>query len=139
MTDEQKLAMPTEAMWGGLARHVMMWLDMDKKTPRALFRHLEMCGADIPQWLRDEPEMQALDHVPSKGTRCAIIWKAMQDAAPPNAEKRAAYLAGQVVMRDRAATVAGDWFRSDYDESANVMASNIREDVHALEPQELSE
>jgi len=70
-------------MWGGLARQIMMWLDFgDKRTPRSLFRHLEMSGMPIPQWLRDEPEMQALDHVPSKGTRCAIIYKAMLEAAP---------------------------------------------------------
>jgi len=74
---------PTEAMWGGLARQIMMWLDFgDKRTPRSLFRHLEMSGTEIPQWLRDEPEMRALDHVPSKGTRCAIIYKAMIEAHP---------------------------------------------------------
>lgn len=74
---------PTEAQWGGLARDIMMWLDFGpgQKTPRALFKHLERCGSDIPQWLRDEPEMQALDHVPSKGTRCAIIYWAMLEAA----------------------------------------------------------
>jgi hypothetical protein len=57
-----------------------MWLDMhagSEKTPRALFTHLERIGREIPQWLRDEPEMKHLDHVPSKGTRCAIIYKAM--------------------------------------------------------------
>jgi hypothetical protein len=71
---------PTEAQWGGLARDIMMWLDMhggSEKTPRALFTHLERIGREIPQWLRDEPEMKNLDHVPSKGTRCAIIYKAM--------------------------------------------------------------
>ena len=71
---------PTEAQWGGLARAIMMWLDMGDKTPRALFKHLEMLGRPIPQWLRDEPEMQHLDHVPSKGTRCVLIYKAMQEA-----------------------------------------------------------
>ena len=30
--------------------------------------------------IRDEPEMQYLDHVPSKATRCAIIWQAMVPA-----------------------------------------------------------
>jgi hypothetical protein len=68
---------PTEAQWGGLARDIMMWMDMRPLTPRALFRHLDQLGRDIPQWLRDEPEMQALDHVPSKGTRCVIIYRAM--------------------------------------------------------------
>lgn len=70
---------PTEAQWGGLARAIMMWLDMSPKTPRALFKHLERSGREIPQWLRDDAEMKALDHVPSKGTRCAIIYRAMLD------------------------------------------------------------
>lgn len=69
---------PSEAMWGGLARAIMMWLSMNERpTPAKLFRHLEMTGEPIPQWLRDEPEMQALDHVPSKGTRCVLIYTAM--------------------------------------------------------------
>lgn len=72
---------PTNAMWDSLARDLMMWLDMHPKTPRALFQHLERIGREIPQWLRDEPEMQALDHVPSKGTRCVLIYRAMYDAA----------------------------------------------------------
>lgn len=71
---------PTEAMWGGLARALMMWLDMGDKTPRALFQHLARSGEEIPQWLKDEPEMQMLNHVPSKGTRCAIIYRAMLEA-----------------------------------------------------------
>lgn len=69
----------TEAMWGGLARDIMMWLDMSPKTPRALFKHLERIGREVPQWLRDEPEMKHLDHVPSKGTRCVLIYKAMRE------------------------------------------------------------
>jgi hypothetical protein len=73
---------PTEEMWGGLARSIMMWLDFDRKTPGALFKHLEASGVEIPQWLRDEPEMKRLDHVPSKGTRCVILYRAMLDAAP---------------------------------------------------------
>jgi len=72
-----ELREPTEEMWGGLARDLMMWLDFQTKTPKALFAHLENLGVDIPQWLRDEAEMQHLDHVPSKGTRCVIIFKAM--------------------------------------------------------------
>ena len=73
---------PTEDQWGGLARDIVMWMDMgDKHTPRNLFKHLERLGADVPQWLRDEPEMKNLDHVPSKGCRAAIIYKAMLAAA----------------------------------------------------------
>ena len=68
---------PTEEQWGGLARDLMMWMDFERKTPRALFSHLEMLGREIPQWLRDEPEMQSLDHVPSKGTRAVLVYRAM--------------------------------------------------------------
>lgn len=73
---------PTEVQWNGLARAIMMWMDLfpGKKTPRNLFDHLTRSGQQIPQWLKDEPEMQALDHVPSKGTRCCIIYKAMIEA-----------------------------------------------------------
>ena len=68
---------PLEIMWDGLARSIMMWLDMTPKTPRALFQHLRRTGVDIPEWLENEPELKNLDHVPSKGTRCVIIYRAM--------------------------------------------------------------
>lgn len=75
---------PTEAQWNGLARDMMMWLDMDgRHTAGSLFKHLERCGTEIPQWLRDEPEMKNLDHVPSKGTRVTIIYRAMLAAHAP--------------------------------------------------------
>ena len=75
---------PIEEQWNGLARAIMMWMSMfsgSSLTPRNLFDHLTRCGQQIPQWLKDEPEMQALDHVPSKGTRCCIIYKAMIEAS----------------------------------------------------------
>ena len=68
---------PQNDAWDGLARQLIMWMDMEPKTPRALFRHLKASGYDIPQWLRDEPEMQNLDHVPSKGTRAMLAFTAM--------------------------------------------------------------
>lgn len=81
---------PTEAQWGGLARDIMMWLDMNDgsaKTPRALFKHLERVGRPAPRWLFDEPELQSLDRVPSKGTRCVIIYKAMIAALTGGSER----------------------------------------------------
>jgi hypothetical protein len=75
-----ELREPDEAMWGGLARQMMLWLGFERATPRTLFTHLQSSGYEIPQWLRDEPEMQALDHVPSKGTRCVLIFRAMLDS-----------------------------------------------------------
>lgn len=73
---------PTEAQWNGLARAIMMWLDMNtRKTPRSLLDHLNRSGQTVPKWLLDEPEMEHLDHSMSKGTRCVIIYKAMLKAA----------------------------------------------------------
>lgn len=75
---------PTEEQWGGLARSIMMWMDMSDgpKLPRDLLKHLERSGVEIPQWLRDEPEMLSLDHSMSKGSRCVLIYKAMLFDAP---------------------------------------------------------
>jgi hypothetical protein len=77
---------PTEEQWGGLARDIIMWMDCyeggGNKTPRNLFKHLEALGRKVPQWLRDESEMKNLDSVPSKGTRAAIIYRAMLEVAP---------------------------------------------------------
>lgn len=74
---------PTEAQWSGLARAIIMWMDMSDgpKLPRDLLKHLERSGQDIPQWLLNEPEMQTLDHSMSKGARTVIIYKAMLAAA----------------------------------------------------------
>lgn len=74
---------PTEAQWGGLARDIVMWMDMGgRPTPEALFKHLGRIGRKVPQWLLDEIELQVMNRVPSKGTRAAIIYKAMLSAAP---------------------------------------------------------
>lgn len=85
MQDKSKMLpeTPPEEMWGELPRDIVMWMDMhegSKKTPRNLFKHLERLGREIPQWLKDEPEMKNLDSVPSKGTRAVIIYKAMWHA-----------------------------------------------------------
>lgn len=77
---------PTEKQWGGLARDIMMAFDMNAKTPRKLFEHLDNLGREIPDWLRNEPEMKNLDHVPSKGTRAVIIYRAFLEAAPIEAK-----------------------------------------------------
>jgi hypothetical protein len=77
---------PTAGMHDGLARDLIMWHDMGTKTPRALFHHLEMLRRPIPDWLRNEPEMLALDHVPSKATRAVLIHRAMTEASPLNPE-----------------------------------------------------
>lgn len=81
--ESEAMTPPTEAMWGGLARDIIRWMDLyegHKRTPRNLFGHLCSVGMDIPQWLRDEPEMRSLDSVPSAGTRATIIYYAMVEA-----------------------------------------------------------
>jgi hypothetical protein len=74
---------PTEEQWGGLARDIMMWMDFDcKKTPATLLQHLERLGTPIPDWFEQEKELKNLDHVISKGTRVALIYRAMLYDAP---------------------------------------------------------
>ncbi len=74
---------PNEDMAFKLATDIVFWMDTwqgSLKTPRNLFFNLKNCGYkddDIPQWLKDELEMQQLDNVPSKATRAVIIYKAM--------------------------------------------------------------
>ncbi|GEM_PF-5489140 len=73
--------------WDGLARSIMMAFDCDAKTPRAIFKHLSMVGQPVPKWMRDEAEMQNLDHVISKGTRCVLIYRAMAEPALRSGER----------------------------------------------------
>lgn len=71
---------PTEAMWSGLARDLVMWWGMGPRpTGKALYLHLCRLSRDVPDWLREE--IPDVDHVPPKGTVAACIWKAMYAAA----------------------------------------------------------
>ncbi len=70
----------TEKQWGGLARDLMMWLSFQRPTGAKLHEHLRTLERDIPQWLIDE--IPDVDHVPSKGTRAAVVYRAMLAAAP---------------------------------------------------------
>lgn len=72
---------PTEEMWGGLARHLMMWLDFGNPTVEALRKHLDMLNIEWPAWMDAESELRG-SGVPSKGTRATLIYKAMLAAAP---------------------------------------------------------
>lgn len=69
---------PTEDQWSGLARHIMMWLDMSSSQPtvKKLMSHLDMLGVEPPEWFKEESELRG-EGVPSKGTRVAIIYRAM--------------------------------------------------------------
>ena len=74
---------PTGEQWSGLARDIIFWLRSDShQTPESLIEFLKNIGNEIPSWLTDEPEMKNSQHVISKGTIAAIIYKAMLAAAP---------------------------------------------------------
>ena len=74
---------PTEKQWGGLARDIMLWMDMDcKKTPETLLKFLEQKGTPIPKWFEQETELKNLTSVISKGTRVTLIYRAMIYDAP---------------------------------------------------------
>ena len=66
---------PTDKMWSGLARDIIMWNRFPSPTGAALHEHLRMLGKEIPQWLKDE--IQNVDHVPPKGTVAVCVFKAM--------------------------------------------------------------
>lgn len=71
---------PTEEMWGGLARDLVMW---DRGIPdqygSTLYKHLRAIGRDIPDWLLQE--IPDIDHTPPKGAVAVSIFLAMISAA----------------------------------------------------------
>ncbi len=78
---------PTEAMWGGLARDIIMWTRFPHQSGSALHAHLRNCSAaPVPAWLL--AEIPDTDAVPPKGTVAACIYKAMLAAIqePPHAD-----------------------------------------------------
>ncbi len=78
---------PTEEMWGGIARQMIMWLRMPNPTGHELHLHLKRAWHEpMPEWLAKE--IPDTDHVPPKGTVAACIFKAMIEpyrvSFPPN-------------------------------------------------------
>lgn len=72
---------PTEEMWSGLARDIVMWVAMDgPHYGSKLYKHLRMLGKEIPAWLLKE--IPDIDHTPPKGTMAVCIYKAVLSAAP---------------------------------------------------------
>lgn len=71
---------PTEAMWGGLARQIVMWTRCSRPTGHALHRDLKNCGWEVPAWLADEISDE--NRVPPKGSVAVAIYRAMIEAAP---------------------------------------------------------
>jgi hypothetical protein len=72
----------TEEMWGGVARDLVFWMDTSggRPTGKTLRFHFKSAVGELPEWLAEEIPDE--DHVPSKGTRAAVIHKACVDAAP---------------------------------------------------------
>jgi hypothetical protein len=75
---------PSEAMWGGLARAIVMWTRFSRPSEQALLRHLKASGETIPDWL--SAECRDVDHVPPKGSVAVWIYRAMI-AASTSGEK----------------------------------------------------
>lgn len=81
---------PTEEQWGGLARAIVFWMrsyPSNKHTPATLVEFITSLGHEVPEWMGDEVELRAQDHVISKGTVAVLIYKAMLDAAPLSASE----------------------------------------------------
>lgn len=72
---------PTEAMWGNLARDIVMWTRFTGiPTGEGLHKHLRSIRPDpIPEWLTKE--IPDTNQTPPKGTVAACIYKAMLEAA----------------------------------------------------------
>lgn len=102
---------PTERQWSGLARDLIQWMRAwPKQSGQTLFRHLDLSGTPIPQWLRDE--VSDTEHTIDKGTIATIIYKAMLDdaaqeymAVPP--QKDAVELLTEYLNRAGAACTNG--------------------------------
>lgn len=76
---------PTKDQWGGLARAIVFWMrsyQSSKHTPATLIEFITSLGHEVPEWMGDEAELRTQDHVISKGTAAALIYKAMLAAAP---------------------------------------------------------
>lgn len=70
---------PTRDSWSGLARDIMMGLDLGMAKGVSMRQHLHACGTPIPDWLEEELSRNGGGHHMSKGTRCVLIFKAMRD------------------------------------------------------------
>ena len=77
---------PTTEQFGGMARDVIQWMrftESKNQHSESLVKWLKDMGNEIPEWLYSESEINHLSqHVISKGTIAAIIYKAMLEEAP---------------------------------------------------------
>jgi len=72
------LRSPSEAVWGGVARQIILWRGFNKPTGRELHAHLRRTEYGVPAWL--EAIIPNTDHVPAKGDVVAAILNAAADA-----------------------------------------------------------
>jgi hypothetical protein len=73
---------PTDRELDGLARAIMLWMDMDeRKTPDNLRAHLKNMGEQTPEWMSKILATVEGCHVMPKGMRCLLVYKAMIAAA----------------------------------------------------------
>lgn len=70
---------PTEEMWSGLARAIMMGRDLECNKAHEMRKHLERGGNEIPAWL--DKELDGEKHL-AKGDMVVMIYKAMLATAP---------------------------------------------------------
>lgn len=70
---------PTEEQWGGLARHLIMWMQMsERQSAKSLNTHYKrFVGHTLPDWLLKEIGNVESDHQLPKGTLAVLIYKAM--------------------------------------------------------------
>lgn len=69
---------PTEPMWGGLARSIVMWQRMNPQgSGKSLHKHLDYSYGGVPSLVTKE--IPDTDHVPPKGSIAIIIYQAMID------------------------------------------------------------
>lgn len=70
---------PSDEMWDGLARAIVMGRDLGCYRTDEMRKHLERSGYEIQDWL--DLELSGTRHL-SKGDMCVLIYKAMFAARP---------------------------------------------------------
>jgi len=96
---------PTEEMWGGIARQIVIWSRGSRLTGLALHRDLKNSGWPIPDWLGEE--IEDADYVPPKGCVAVAIYRAMLAAAPTPTDEGAEILR-EALLEIRHRTYSGD-------------------------------
>lgn len=116
---------PTEEMWGGLARQIVLWDRFNDRSGYTLHRNLKATGHEVPEWLAKE--IPATTQVPPKGTVAACIWKAMYLAHKPAAPKAQVTVDLLMVLQELVDTTTGnvqnEWQLDALDKARHAIAS----------------